>query len=142
MHALPLRILLILALMLDGIGGAVAGVLASLPPEPAALSVAVAVDEAVGTSAQAHPDGCPGHAVAALPPPQGSPSTDPVGHAGDEEPCDQSAECRQACMHAAAAVPAALALGALPAHASPILHPLAIGHPSPSLPSPIRPPIA
>ena len=45
MHALPLRILLILALMLDGIGGAVAGVLASLPPEPAALSVAVAVGD-------------------------------------------------------------------------------------------------
>ncbi|MBJ6984688.1 CopL family metal-binding regulatory protein [Luteimonas sp. MC1750] len=141
-RALPLRILLILALMLDGIGGAVAGVLASLPAEPAALSMAVGVDEAVGTAGQAGTDGCPGHAVAALPPHQPPPSSDHVGHAGDEEPCDQSAECRQACMHAAAAVPAALALGAAPAHASLILHPLAIGHPSPSLSSPIRPPIA
>lgn len=165
-RALPLRILLILALMLDGIGGAVAGVLASIPAGPAAMSAAMSAtqwgaDNVVadhgasdqrladhhgadpqGSAVSAVTHGGPDHATVPQPPVRTALSGAANDHGCGDDPCDRSAECRQACMHAAAAVPAALALDAPPSHASLVLHPLATGHPSPSLPSPIRPPIA
>jgi len=131
--ALPLRILLVLVLILNGIGGAIASVSAALPAIPGAVppqsaEVAVAAD-------------CGEHgAIVDTGPDTGLtvPATD--CHADGSE-CDDGTQCLLACMHAAAAVAPLLSVMSIEAGADTVLHPLASGHPAPRLASPTRPPI-
>lgn len=120
-HALPLRILLALALVLNGIGGAVAGVLMALP------------------EATSH---CGSQAEGASLSPDDAPIPGPGGHCAGDADCGDTPECRQACMHASMAVPPPLFGHAFQLPGIAILHPMACSHPAPALPSPMRPPIA
>ena len=122
-YALPLQILLALALVLNGIGGAVAGVLTAAEMQGAT-------------------DHCGSHGDDSAPAPADTQLPEPGCHSGGDADCGDSAECRQACMHASIAVPPMLSMGTLRPAVSAILHPLASGHPAPPLPSPMRPPIA
>lgn len=134
--SLPLRILLVLALVLNGIGGAMAGALAALPAGFAASPVLSDADPL------ARADDCHGADMAgsvAHDPPTSSRSPD--CHSGDARECTDTAECRQACMHAAAAVAYVPGASVIQAQASGLVPLLAVGHPAPALPSPIRPPI-
>ncbi|HEY4529767.1 MAG TPA: CopL family metal-binding regulatory protein [Luteimonas sp.] len=134
--ALPLRILLVLALVLNGIGGAMAGVLAAMPSDPAAPHVMA------DGQAPRQADDCHGQEAIAGEHGQQSPIPVPDCHATDAGDCGDTAECRQACMHAAAAVPCLPGVSLIQVHAAALVPPLAVGHPAPALPSPIRPPIA
>jgi len=135
--ALPLRILLILALVLNGIGGAMAGVLAALPTAPMA-SHAMADMHPEPQAHDCHDQVAAAHGGQGQEPPGPVPDC----HFSDAGECGGTAECRQACMHAAAAVPYLPTVGMIQAHAAALVPPLAVGHPAPPLPSPIRPPIA
>lgn len=133
-HALPLQLLLILALVLNGIAGAMAGVPAPIRDLPA-TSVA-AVDNAAtppGDCGTHHREASAAAAIA-------QPSTG--CHAGDDSDCGNSPQCLQACMYAAVAIAPQPFVSVLQPRADAILHPLASGHPAPPLPNPIRPPIA
>lgn len=130
--ALPLRILLALALVLNGIGGAMAGVRIAVP---AAVVPLDATHEAA--KADGHCGDHAGTAAVELPRPTTGCDSDAEG--GD---CGDSPECRQACAHAQLAVAAPPSATASRSRAGAILHPLAVGTPAPPLPSPIRPPIA
>lgn len=155
--SLPLQLLLTLALILNGIGGAMAGVLAAVPAGMMPASAAAAGGHPAGHGAmtQIHeasaeapvanasvqqPDDCGGHqeAAAETMAAQAAPSDCHTG--GDD--CGGSAECRQACLHASVAVPPQLQIGIAQARAETSLHPLANGHPAPALRGLIRPPIA
>lgn len=144
--ALPLQILLAVALVLNGIGGAMAGVLVPMPVAGAVSAAIVANVElparsgdceghgdafAAGTERHAH-----AHAHADTPP---APS---ACHSADGPDCSDSPQCRQACLHVSVAVAPVLLVGVIQPHAEASLHRLAAGHPAPPLPSPIRPPIA
>ena len=134
-YALPLQILLALALVLNGIGGAVAGVLTALPASPE-------VPVSAAAEMQGATDHCGSHGNDSAPAPADTQLPEPGCHSGGDADCGDSAECRQACMHASIAVPPMLSMGTLRPAVSAILHPLASGHPAPPLPSPMRPPIA
>ena len=145
-RALPLRILLVLALVLNGIGSAMAGVAAALAPvamPTAASAPMAAVVSAPMHAATATADDCAGHqsgaATAAADPAPAAPSG---CHSDDGGDCGDTPECRQACLHVAAALPVLPAIAGIAPRARAVLHPLATGHPPPALPSPIRPPIA
>ena len=127
--ALPLRILLAFALVLNGAGGAVAGVAG--PGPEAVLPIH---DAAAATS------GCPDHAGGGetVPDIDGPASGHPCS---GEDTCSDDPQCLQACTHACVAVPQRFAIGVQVNGASP-LHPFTTGHPSPPARSPIRPPIA
>ncbi|GGK06357.1 CopL family metal-binding regulatory protein [Luteimonas terricola] len=133
-HALPLQILLVLALILNGIGGAMASALVALPAH---------AQEAVFVGAQVAPaqhGDCAdqGHGVAAMD--QQEPASD--CHSCGDSDCSDSPQCRQACMHASVAVPPLLTVGVIEPRVDAVLHRLDAGHPAPMLPSAIRPPIA
>ncbi|MEN1940420.1 CopL family metal-binding regulatory protein [Luteimonas sp. MJ246] len=134
-YALPLQILLAIALVLNGIGGAMAGVLVGMPMPvmPPAVAGAVA-DDALPVM----PGDCASHGEAVAPAPE--PAAD--CHAAGGSDCGDSPECRQACMHASLAVAPSLLVDVARPRADANLHRLAAGHPAPPLPSPIRPPIA
>ncbi|WP_456998969.1 CopL family metal-binding regulatory protein [Luteimonas sp. A534] len=135
-HALPLQILLALALVLNGIGGAMAGVLAALPT-PASLQHA-AVDRAPVEPGQ-HADCADqdrGVAAAEIE----LPASDCHSVTGSD--CGDSPQCRQACMHASVAMAPLLLVGVIQPAVDAVLHRLDSGHPAPMLPSAIRPPIA
>lgn len=156
--ALPLQLLLAFALVLNGIGGAMAGVLAALPAgTPASAAMAASHDAAghgaltqghdataeapvAGTSPMQLAD-CGGHHDPVVQTPAAAQPTASDCHAGDDD-CGESPECRQACLHASVAVPPQLHVGVIQSRAEAILHPLASGHPAPSLGGLIRPPIA
>lgn len=132
-HALPLQLLLVLALLLNGIAGAMAGVRASVPD---ARDVATSA-----TAETTSPDHCGtlrAEAVAVDAASHAAPCCDPAGDTG----CDGGPQCVQACMHAAVAIASHGFAGLPRPRADAILHPLASGHPAPPLRSPIRPPIA
>lgn len=131
--ALPLRILLVLALVLNGIGGAMAGVLAALPAASHVMADGQAPRQA---------DDC--HGQEAMAGGHGQRISVPVPdcHATDAGDCGDTAECRQACMHAAAAVPCLPGVSLIQVHVAALVPPLAVSHPAPALASPIRPPIA
>lgn len=132
-RALPLRILLILALILNGVGGAMAGVLAVMPAA-AAPALAAHANGAQTGDCHDRDAGAPApaaHAVSA-----------PACHASGSSDCNDGLECRQACMHASLAVPPLLLVGVERPGADALLHPLANGHPSPPLRNVTRPPIA
>lgn len=129
--ALPLHLLIALALVLNGIGGAMAGVLVPAGPDVAAAA------EAPRASAS---DDCGGHADRAHQ--ELAPAPGPGCHSSGDADCGDSLQCLQACLHASVAVAPVFFLGVQAQQADAILHPLAGGHPAPPLPSPIRPPIA
>lgn len=131
--ALPLQLLLILALVLNGIGGAMAS--AMLPAHNGAAGAAVPTQAA-------SPGDCIEHAEASTAAEQSLPLPASDCHSNDEGDCGDSPQCLQACLHASVAVAPVFFLGVQPQQADAILHPLAGGHPAPPLPSPIRPPIA
>ena len=134
-HALPLQILLAFALVLNGIGGAMAGVLVA-----AAISVPAAMADTNAGTPTAQSGDCDGHAAAAVETmAQQAPASD--CHVGGDD-CGDSPQCRQACMHASVAMPPQLLAGIVHSRAQAILHPLASGHPAPFLRGLIRPPIA
>lgn len=118
-HALPLQILLALALVLNGIGGAMAGVLAALPA-PAALQ----------------------DTAADLAPAEPGQHGDCADQMGGDSDCGDSTQCRQACMHVSVAMAPLLLVGIIPPRVDAVLHRLDAGHPAPMLPNAIRPPIA
>lgn len=152
---LPLQLLLALALVLNGIGGAMAGVLAALPGTASSAMTdmqdaghdamaqghdATAGASVAGTSPmQPEPGDCRGHRATAAET-EAAQATTSDCHTGED--CGDSPECRQACMHASVAVPPQLFVGVVQSPAEAILHPLASGHPAPSLRGLIRPPIA
>ncbi|MGY0611778.1 CopL family metal-binding regulatory protein [Luteimonas sp. A501] len=145
-YALPLQILLALVLVLNGIGGAVAGVLAGLPP-PVVAPAATVADNALS----AMPGDCAGHADAvANAAGPGTVAPDPAadchstGGSDCGSDCGNTPQCRQACMHASLAVAVAPSpmVGVARPRTDASLHRLAAGHPAPPLTSPIRPPIA
>ncbi len=131
--ALPLQLLLALALILNGIGGAMAGVLAALP------ATAMTTPAAMADGMQ--PGDCHEHLDAAAET-MAAPAAPSDCHTGGSGDCSGSAECRQACLHASVAVPPQLQIGIVQARAETSLHPLANGHPAPALRGLIRPPIA
>ena len=135
-RALPLRILLVLALVLNGIGSAMAGIAAAWAP------VAMPTASAPMHAAAATADDCASHhagAAAAADDPTPAPSGCHSDEGGD---CGDTPECRQACLHAAAALPVLPAVATIAPRAYAVLHPLVAGHPPPALRSTIRPPIA
>ena len=120
LSAILLRVLLVLTLVLNGIGAAVAGVHALGAPMDDALAQALASDAAA-----------PCHDEAPLP------SPDPAA-AGD---CCDGARCDCACTAAGATV---AAFDLRPLATSPVAlatHRLDAGHRAPALAHPIRPPI-
>lgn len=133
--SLPLRILLAVALVINAMGGAVAGVAGT-----AALGHAEADLVQVATT----PSDCGGHPTdhPAVPEPQrpAPASGHPCPSAG-EDACTDDAQCRQACTHACVALPQRVSIGVQLDSAQPP-HPFTRGHPSPPSRSPIRPPIA
>lgn len=134
--ALPLQLLLALALVLNGIGAAMAGVLVAPVSEAAAAMTAMAAADA---------DDCAGHGKA-ITDSNADIAADPAPtagcHSGGDADCGDSAQCLQACLHAPAALAPQFTPGLLAGPADAILHPLASGHPAPPRPDPIRPPIA
>ena len=138
--ALPLQILLALALVLNGIGGAMAGVLATVPALPAPAEAHVQAQAPAPVDQPASP--CheqAGDAPAAAQ----APAAHPSGcHSDADTPCGDSAECLQACLHASVAMPLPSPAASVDARVEAAVHPLASGHPAPLLRSPIRPPIA
>ena len=128
--ALTLRLLLALALILNGIGGAVAGV--------------TGLELAAVASSHAAPPGsdCDGHQDGA------GPAADRV-HAAPSHPCPGTGDgdcsgdpqCLQACTHACIAVSQRFSIG-VQVNAARLAHPFSAGHPSPPTRSLIRPPIA
>lgn len=134
--ALPLRILLVLVLVLNGIGGAMAGVSAGTWQR-----MTMTAHAAVDVHAPAEDAGCHDGAGPAAP---ADPHPVPAGdcHPGEDGECAASAECRQACMHGAAAVACPPGVGVAVVHGAPVVAALAIGHPAPPLRGVIRPPIA
>ena len=130
--ARPLQLLLALALILNGIGGAMAGVLASLPAT--AMTAPAAMADAM------QPGDCHDHLGAAAET-MAAPAAPAECRTGSHD-CSGSAECRQACLHASVAGPPQRQIGIAQARAETSLHPLANGHPAPALRGLIRPPIA
>lgn len=145
-RALPLRILLVLALVLNGIGSAMAGIATAWAPVamPAEASAPMATALSAPTyDAAAATDDCAGHHAGAAAAAADDPTPAPSGcHSDDGGDCGDTPECRQACLHVAAGLPVPPAIAAIAPRARAVLHPLAAGHPPPALPSPIRPPIA
>lgn len=139
-YALPLQILLAIALVLNGIGGAMAGVLVGMPmPGMASAKVGATVE------LSAESGDCADHAdanAAAAEAVAHAPAAASDCHSGNGSDCSDSPECRQACMHASLAVAPAVPCAVIGPRADANLHRLAAGHPAPPLPSPIRPPIA
>ena len=125
--ALPLQILLALALILNGIAGAVAGVSAIVALPFSAMAAHEGGSHGhVAIEDVAHPDSS--HAGANC-------------HPGDASDCDRGSHCLQACMQAQAMVALVPFPGIAPRRAGVALHALATGHPAPLLASPTRPPI-
>lgn len=120
-------------MVLNGIGGAMAGVLVPAMPGTAVIDGGMPESSTSGD--------CAGHAAPEADGGRVRPPA-PDRHAGDEGRCGDSLQCLQACLHASMAVAPVFFLGVQPQQADAILHPLAGGHPAPPLPSPIRPPIA
>jgi len=135
--ALPLQILLALALVLNGIGGAMAGVLAAVPALPAPVEAHMEAGVPVDPTGHCHEQAGNAPAVAEAPVAQPADC-----HSGGDAPCGDSAECLQACLHASVALPSQPLAAIADTGAEAALHPLACGHPAPLLRSPIRPPIA
>ena len=125
-----LRILLALALVVNGVGGVVAGTVAIGYAEAASVQVATAPSHCGGSPAER----------SAMPerpaPTEGHPCP-----ASGEDHCSDDAQCVQACTHACVALAQRFAIGVQANAASP-LHPFICGHDSPPVRSPIRPPIA
>lgn len=136
---LPLRILLALALVLNGIGGAMAGVLAAVPALPAPVEAHAEAEAATDASGHCHEQSGGATVAAKAPAPVAHPTD---CHSGGDVPCGDSAECLQACLHASVAMPSQPLAAIAGTAAEAVLHPLACGHPAPLLRSPIRPPIA
>lgn len=127
---LTLRLLLVIALIINGIGGAAAGV-AGLELSAVASSHA----PTTGSGCGGHPDGAEpamgsGQAAAT--------HACPASGGGD---CSEDPQCVQACTHACMAVSPRFSIG-VQVNATRPPHPLIAGHPSPPTRSPIRPPIA
>ena len=135
--ALPLQILLALALVLNGIGGAMAGVLAAVPALPAPAGVHTEAVAPMDPAGSCHEQAGEAAAVAE------APVAHPSGcHSDADTPCGDSAECLQACLHASVAMTQPSPAAMVDARVEATVHPLASGHPAPLLRSPIRPPIA
>lgn len=133
LSSLLLRILLALALVVNAIGVAVAGVAGSAAighAEAASVDVATAASHC-GESPSEHP---------VVPERPVSPDGHPCPSSGEDD-CSDDAQCLQACTHACVALPPRFAIGVQVSAASP-LHPFTRGLPSPPTRSPIRPPIA
>ena len=124
--ALTLRILLAVALILNGIGGAVAGVAGMESGVAAAGLVETGSDCGAHTGESTAPDGSLDAA------------THPCPANGDD--CSDDPRCLQACAHACMAVSQRFAIG-VQVNASRPPHPFMAGHPAPPTRSPIRPPI-
>src|SRR5690606_7095585 len=124
-------------MVLNGIGGAMAGVLAALPTAPMA-SHAMADMHPEPQAHDCHDQVAAAHGGQGQEPPGPVPDC----HFSDAGECGGRARGRRACMATAAAVPYLPAVGMIQAHAAALVPPLAVGHPAPPLPSPIRPPIA
>ena len=121
--AVLLRVLLVLALVLNGIGTAVAGVHAHAGPADDTLAQVLASD----TVAPCHEQ---------TPPPSPEPAD-----AGD---CCDGARCDCACTAAGATVATVATVVLLPLSTPPVAlatHRLDAGHRAPALAHPIRPPI-
>lgn len=135
--ALPLQILLALALLLNGIGGAMTGVLAAVPGPQAPVKAHMGAEAPMDPASPCHEQAgyVPGFAEV----PAAHPSD---CHSDGDTPCGDSAECLQACLHASVALPPLLLATSVDASPGAAVHPLASGHPAPLLRSPTRPPIA
>ena len=125
-----LRILLALALVVNGVGGVVAGNVAIGYAEAASVQVATAPSHC-GESPSEHP---------VVPERPVSPDGHPCPSSGEDD-CSDDAQCLQACTHACVALPPRFAIGVQVNAGSP-LHPFTRGLPSPPVRTPIRPPIA
>lgn len=131
--ALLLRILLAVALVVNAIGGAVAGVAGS-----EAIGHVAAASVEVATAAS-HCGGSPAdHPVV---PERPAPADGHPCPSSGEDDCSDDARCLQACTHACAALARCFAIGVQVNAGSP-LHPFTRGLPSAPVRSAIRPPIA
>jgi len=127
-RAFLIRLLLSMALVLNGTVPAMAAVRMQVP----------AGDAGQSSRTQAH---APCHAMAsgameqapAMPQPAKSPQKAPD--------CCKGGSCTCACVQPAQAPPSAAMAPTAAAAPSPAIRPLALGHASPALPHPIRPPI-
>ena len=126
---LPLRILLAVALVINTIGGAMAGVGGPAGPTPSLHDSAITAD--CGGHAPEHP---------AVPARDASGDGHPCPSTGEDD-CSDDAQCLQACTHACVALAQRVQVGVHVNAAMP-LHRITRGHPSPPARSPIRPPIA
>lgn len=136
--AVLLRILLSLALVLNGVGSAAASV------QMAGGMMASESHSMRAVASEGGDSACPEHHAATAKPDADSsalhhaPSRDGRHPAPD---CCKSSTCRCVCVHACASVPVASAQASvIPAHALRI-DPKVEGRPSPTLPHLIRPPI-
>lgn len=123
-----LRLLLILSLILNGLSGAVAGVVLAEAPAQTMHQPSTAGDETGDCGA--------GHEGTTDEAPSGS-----CCHSPDAAGCSDGLQCLQACAQAGLAIGQPFAIG-VQVNATRPLHPCAMGHPSPPARSPIRPPIA
>ena len=131
--ALLLRILLAVALVVNAIGGAVAGVAGS-----GAIGHVAAASVEVATAASHCGGSLADHPVV---PERPAPADGHPCPSSGEDDCSDDARCLQACTHACAALARRFAIGVQVNAGSP-LHPVTRGLPSPPVRSAIRPPIA
>ncbi len=136
-----LRMMLIVALVLNGAGAAAASVTMLQAPMPGTASHAAHAMQA--TSAMQ--DGMPCHDMAQMTEKPVSPeiAVQVPGHPGKPSApdCCKSGTCQCACVQAAhAALPAMLAFALASPH-SDVAHPMPAGHADPALPHLVRPPI-
>ena len=124
-----LRVLLILSLLLNGFGSAMASTTMTMPAMPLASQ-----EQATQSAPPCHDMATMDHAMDA------SPEQAPQGKHPVPD-CCKSGLCQCVCVHAAQlAPPALLALG-FDASRTHLAQPMHSGHPEPALPHLIRPPI-
>lgn len=132
--AITLRLLLIVALVLNGIGSAVAG--AQMVGAEAAAAVG-AHDHHAMTVAHGEHDGC--HEVASLAAEEGSPA--PAGHGQHGTDCCQSGLCACHCAQQAQVSHVSPMLASAQVAQASDVRAMSSAHESPRLPHLIRPPI-
>ena len=133
-----LRLLLCLCLVLNGTVAASASAHLPMPEPTDAASIA-----ANTTSITATPDEpCHGHDAAAMTEQDEAPATTPEPAPPKHSPdCCKSGLCNCACVHIAQAGVPALQIPAAMLDQTRSVRPLTLGHATPALPHPIRPPI-
>ena len=133
-----LRLLLCLCLVLNGTAAASAS--AHLPVPMLIDAASIAANTTSTAAIQDEP--CHGHDAAAMAVQDEAPATTPEPAQPKHSPdCCKSGICNCACVHIAQAGVPALRIPALALDHARSVRPLTLGHATPALPHPIRPPI-